>query len=283
MGELRSRLVFAVGACAAVIALAACSSSSPAGAARLERLLDEQAAEAAHDAGFISQSLGLEAPADGIAEYARRITFHLSDTGVQPRQGSGFDTGSNDHADPFQLVGIEPEADAAWQEPVGALVLGSRLSVASDGEAQQREYCVRVEFDRWGPVEGGIASVDCPAPLVAVEPPADLRAVIPEGAEAVAIAALAASADLTADEIAAAVAAQLPQAADGPPVAQVQVARDGERVGLAMQDADDCLLVRSVRGAAERLYPPEVLLLPGELGCTAETALLPDESFRAPH
>ncbi|KRC61460.1 hypothetical protein ASE14_11375 [Agromyces sp. Root81] len=282
MREHRSRLIVVAGAIAAVVAFAACS-SPPAERGRLEQQLDEQAVSAAGDAGFISQSTGLEAPADGIAEYARRIGSHLSGTGVEPEQGSGWMPGSPDHADPFVLVGIEPYDDSSWQEPVGALVLGSRLTEASVEGAPQRDYCVRLEFDRWGFVDGGATTVDCPGPLVAVAPPADARAVIPEQAESVAIAVLAASADAPADEIAAAIAAQLPQAADGPPIAEVQVTRDGDRVGLAMRDAHDCLLVRSANGVAERLYVPDILLQPGELGCTAETALMPDEAFASPH
>ncbi|SIO00695.1 hypothetical protein [Agromyces cerinus] len=282
MREHRNRLILLVGACAVVVSFAACS-SLPAERGRLERQLDEQAFAAAGEAGFISQSSGLEAPADGIAEYARRIGFQLPGTGVEPEQGSGWQSGSRDHADPFLLVGIEPYDDASWQEPVGALVLGSRLTEASVDGAPQRDYCVRLEFDRWGLVDGGASPVDCPSPLAAVVPPADARAVIPEQAESVAIAVLAASADASAEEIAAAIAAQLPQAPDGPPIAEVQVAREGDRIGLAMRDAHDCLLVRSEDGVVERLYVPDILLQPGELGCSGETALLPDEAFRSPH
>ncbi|MFB6611108.1 hypothetical protein ACFCVO_12345 [Agromyces sp. NPDC056379] len=282
MGEHRSRLIAMAGVFAAVVAFTACS-TPPSERGRLERLLDEQAISAAGDAGFISQSTGLDEPADGIAEYARRIAFDLSRTGVEPAQGAGWQPGSPDHADPFMLVGIESYDDASWQEPVGALVLGSRLTEASVEGAPQRDYCISLEFDRWGFVDGGASTVDCSSPLVAVAPPADARAVIPEQAESVAIAVLAASAAAPADEIAAAVAAQLPQEPDGPPIAEVQVARDGDRVGLAMRDAHDCLLVRSENGVAERLYVPDVLLQPGELGCGAETALMPDEAFRSPH
>ena len=282
MREHRGRLIVLAGAFATVVTFTACSSPT-AGHGRLERMLDEQAISAAGDAGFISQSVGLEAPADGIAEYARRIGFGLSSTGVEPSQGSGWSPGSSDHADPLVLVGIEPHDDASWQEPVGALVLGSRLTEASVEGSPQRDYCVRLEFDRWGLVDGGATTVDCPSPLVAVDPPTDARAVIPEQAESVAIAVLEASADAPADEIAEAITAQLPQAPDGPPVAEVQVARDGARVGLAMRDAHDCLLVRSENGIAERLYVPDILLQPGELGCSAETALMPDEAFASPH
>lgn len=284
MGEQRGRLIVMVGAVAAavVVTLAGCT-SPPHGRAGLVRAVDEQAVAAAGEAGFIAQSIGLESPGEGIAEYARRIQYHLDGTGVVSQQGSGWLQPSRDHADPLVLVGIEPHDDASWQEPVGALVLGTRLGVESSGGVAEDTYCVRLEFDRWGFVDGGRSAVDCPSPLVAVEPPPDSRPVIPEEAESIAIAVLAASVDAPADEIAAAIEAQLPVDPDGPDNAAVMVAREGDRVGVAMRDHRDCLLLRSEHGAAETLYVPEILLQPGELGCTAETALLPDESFRSPH
>ena len=40
-----------------------------------------------------------------------------------------------------------------------------------------------------------------------------------------------------------------------------------------MQDANDCLLVNLVDDTVNDVYPPAVLLQPGELGCSATTAI----------
>ncbi|UOE43298.1 hypothetical protein [Agromyces larvae] len=272
--DLRHRIVAVCIALAATASLAGCASP---GQQRLEHAIQEQVAAAADGAGFVSQSPGLEAPADAIGAYARSIQDELVGTGVEPRGDSGWIPGSPDSAEPLRLVAIEPRTDAAWDAPVGALVLASRLTVASDRDRAPYDHCVRVEFDRWGWIEGSVHGTACPDPLTEVAPPPDPRAVVPESAEAVAVAALAAATttmtDASADELAATIAAQLPPDPDGRPVAEVRVLRDGDRVGLAMGDARDCLLVRAEGGVAERIHVQRILLQPGELGCRPETAL----------
>ncbi|QEO14605.1 hypothetical protein FLP10_09380 [Agromyces intestinalis] len=266
-----SRVVAVCIALAATASLAGCASP---GQQRLERAIEEQVAAAADGAGFVSQSPGLNAPADAIGAYARNIQDELIGTGVQPKGDSGWIPGSPDHAEPLRLVAIEPNDDASRDDPVGALVLASRLTVVSDHDRPPYDHCVRVEFDRWGWIEGSVRGTACPDPLTEIVPPPDLRPIVPDSAEAVAIAVLASAADASADELAATIAAQLPPEPDGPPVAEVRVLREGDRVGLAMGDARDCLLVRAEDGAAERVHVQKIQLQPGELGCRPETALL---------
>ncbi len=270
-------LLAAATAALLALTLAGCTSG---GERRLEEQLRSNADEAARDAGFISQQPGLDDPVDAIGAYARSISDDLDRTGVSPQGDSGWIPGSPDSASRLRLVGIEPFADAAWEDPVGALVLASRLDVVS--EQVERDFCVRVEFDRWGassPAHG----VECPDPLSTVELPSDERPVVPDEAEELAIAALAAAGDASAAALAADLTAQLAPLTGGVALAEVQVVRDGDRIGLAMSGVDDCLLVRADDRGVESLHPPRVLLQPGELGCRADTALLPDESFRAPH
>jgi len=264
-------------AAAIAVSLAGCSSS---GAGRLEAALRDDAATAARAAGFISQEQGLTDPADATNAYARRIASPLARTGVWAQSDSGWIPGNPDWTESLRLVAIEPFADAEWDEPVGALTLASRLHIVSEG--REDDYCVRVEFDRWG-VSGDPEGVACPDPLTTLTAPADTRPIIPDGAEELAIAALTDAGDATASEIAERLTAALGPLTGGVALAQVQVVRDGDRIGLAMSDVRGCLLVRADDEGVERLSVPAVLLQPGELGCRADTALLPDESFRPPH
>jgi len=261
------------------VALAGCAAS--AGSAEPE--LIEQAETLARDVGFVSQSVGLERPEDATAAYARRAVQYLATTGV-PDRGATSDWGpAPDQATPFRLVAIEPEPDAAWEAPVGAIVLASRITDASASDDRERDFCVRLRFDRWGVVDGGIEETSCPDPLVEVEPPADERPVIPDAAEAVAIEVLTGAGDASAAELAASVTARLEGETDGRALAEVDVQRDGDRIGLSMRDADDCLLVRSADGVVERLHVSDVLLQDGELGCRAETAMMADDEFPTTH
>jgi hypothetical protein len=50
-----------------------------------------------------------------------------------------------------------------------------------------------------------------------------------------------------------------------------------------MGHAEDCVLVKREAGAVTHVVVAPVLLQPGELGCTADTALSPSESLRPPH
>ncbi|GAA1958195.1 hypothetical protein [Agromyces allii] len=283
MGDLQRgiRVICVIGAIAAVSALTGCA---PPAERRLHDRLAAQAAEVADEAGFVSQSSGLAQPSDALNEYARRIVLLLGDTGIEPQPRSGWNEGSPDQATPLRLVAIEPNEDAAWEDPVGGLVLASRLVLVSEQGSPVTEYCVRVEFDRWGFGERTAQAVDCPADPVVLTPPADPRPVIPEGAEQVVLEVLdGAGLDESAEQLAAEIDARLLAEPGGPPVAEPQVVREGSRIGFSMSDANDCLLIRAEGGVSEALAVPEVLLLPGEYGCRAETALLPDESFRSPH
>lgn len=108
---------------------------------------------------------------------------------------------------------------------------------------------------------------------------------MPEGTEALVVEVLAnAPAEASADRIVAEVTERMPQ-----PTGDREVAFDahavvtGADIGFAMGDADDCLLVKRSAAVVEVLYVPSILLHPGELGCNAETALLPADLLRSPH
>lgn len=148
-------------------------------------------------------------------------------------------------------------------------------------------YCFRVTFDQYGKVgefgtADGIALVDCPADLRAVEPPPRTDPIVPPDARDVARAVLAEAPDVRpgADGLAAQIVALLPAELDGRPVAEATVTVDGTDIGVALGSADDCVLVARIDGAVTDVYPPPIYLEPGELGCTASTALA---DLRPPH
>lgn len=148
-------------------------------------------------------------------------------------------------------------------------------------------YCFRVTFDAYGKVgefgtADGIALVSCPDALRAVEPPPRTDPIVPPDARDVAHAVLAEAPDSRpdADDLAAQIDALLPAEVDGRPVVEPTVTVDGADIGIALGSIDDCVLVARIDGAVTDVYPPSVYLQPGELGCTASTALA---DLRPPH
>ncbi len=159
-------------------------------------------------------------------------------------------------------------------------------------------YCFRVAFDEHGKVgepgtPDGAALVDCPADAAPVTlppddtppvtpPPSGDPVAAPEARDAAheVLVTLPAGDAPDADDVAARINEALPAAHDGRPVAQATVFVDDADVGVAMGDADDCVLVARIGGEVRDVYPPPVYLQPGELGCTGSTAL---SDLRPPH
>ncbi|GAA1526850.1 hypothetical protein BJ978_001101 [Agromyces terreus] len=291
--------VIAVGSIVVLIGLTGCADAASTDD-RLDRGLRADAADIAREIAGIAGESGLDDPADAIQEYARRALPLLADTGVPEELDEMLDPGSPDYASALRLVGIEASGTESWQEPVGALVLASRTHRFSDDEETTGELCLRVELDRWGPTagwddDGAIARVvDCATPSPeTVVPEADSRPIIvvPDNAEAVATDVLAnagGASDAADGPTAEAIAAEITARLEAPTgerevAAQVQVARDGDRIGLAMGTPDDCLLLRADGGRVERLHVSSVQLQPGELGCSASTALASDDALAPPH
>ena len=157
--------------------------------------------------------------------------------------------------------------------------------------APQREtdlgpHCFRVEMDAHGKVgefgtTEGIRSVDCPEPLVAVTPPTSDRPVVAGNTrDAVwrVLADLPSSPDP--DEVADRITDLLEPPDEGRVLAEVQVTVDGTDVGVAVGGPDDCVLVARQDGTVADVHVARVQLQPGEVGCTAGTALSPPD---APH
>lgn len=149
-------------------------------------------------------------------------------------------------------------------------------------------HCFEVTLDRWGAVgrwdtTDAVRMVRCPADAAVVTPPPDERPVAAPGAREAAHEVLAGLPEDPpgADAVAAAVTRLLGPPAGSRPHARVTAWVDGRDVGVATGDADDCVLVARIDGEVVDVYPPDVYLQPGELGCTAATALT--EDLRPPH
>lgn len=189
------------------------------------------------------------------------------------------------------LIAIESLEAPVLIAPFGALT--TRITGA-DGEA----YCFRIEYGYYGrhsddgeTVLGtttGVEDVECDASTPGVAPPPDTREIVvpAPNAEEAATEVLAGLPEDPgpADAIVAAITERLAaptgvREVAAPPTAVVR----GSDVGVAMGRAEDCVLVKREDGVVTRVVVAPVRLQPGELGCSAETALLPAESLGSPH
>lgn len=197
----------------------------------------------------------------------------------------------------IQLIAIEPADAAALGDTFGTLALMAPEVTTVDNAGVARTagpFCFRVEFNYYGAttVDDVVATeeFDCPSDATAITPPPDTTVypVIPENArDAVhtVLAQLAAEGGSpSTEQIAARIVALLaPPASEFESLAQPDVVVDSGRIGVALQDSDECLLVKLADDTVTDVYPPAVLLQPGELGCSAGTAIAADDQLQSPH
>ena len=237
---------------------------------------EQQAAQAHEDAADFARDL-YRGPTDTIDDYARWAGEELT---AYPS---------------LTLIGYEAYPGAVHGEPFGALQVRATMS---SGSGDPYTTCFESEFDFWGVAteefgqwddDDAVAHpIDCPADAQPVQPPVDTRPVpvVPEGTEVVVVEVLTgADGEPAPEDILAAVKARMPRPTGDREVAfEPSVLIREDQIGFAMGDVDDCLLVaRRTSGDVEVLHVPRVLLQPGELGCRAETALLPVDQLRSPH
>jgi len=198
---------------------------------------------------------------------------------------------------PVRLIGIDRVDADALGERFGTLsfLLPEDEFVDNAGVAHRSgPFCFRVGFTYYGAeTHGDVVATDefdCPADAAEVTPPPDTTVypAIPENArDAVhqVLAQVAAEGAVPpADEIAARIVALLtPPASELQTLAQPDVVERDGRIGVALQDATECLLVKLADDTVADVYPPAVLLQPGELGCSASTAIADDDQLRSPH
>lgn len=237
---------------------------------------------------------GDETTRHAVAELARDIAHRRTDDIDQWARYA--QRASRGHAAGLTLIGIEPRPGAARGEVVGTLTFlseATRRGGLFGAETDALSACYAVDFTAYGPVDARrtwgdtslVRDVTCPDDASEVVPPPDTSPVfvVPaEAEEVVRDVVAAASADLTADDIAAAVTARLP-VPTGPyeRLAAVDVHRSADgSIGVAMGDSERCLLVRRIGDVTERVHAPRVLLQPGEFGCRGDTAL---RDLRPPH
>ncbi|WKK73444.1 hypothetical protein Q0F99_05075 [Rathayibacter oskolensis] len=232
-----------------------------------------------------------EASAESAETAAREAAAALADRIGTDRPDDIDQIAREAEAEGADLIAIESLDAPELIDAFGAL---TTRSTGLDGEA----YCFRIEFGFYGRhsddgettfgTTRGVEDVECDAATPSVAPPPDTSEVVvpASNAEAAVVEVLTAlPADPgTADDIATAISDRLaapsgPREVAAPPT----VAVAGADVGVAMGNADDCVLLKREAGVVTRVYVAPVLLQPGELGCTAETALRPAESLGSPH
>lgn len=194
-----------------------------------------------------------------------------------------------------ELVGYEVYPDAVHGEPLG--VLQYRVTVHGVLTGQSYVACFESTVDYWGvntpdrrgwSVDEQVApEIECPSHATRIAPPVDTRPVpvIPDGTEELVVEILTAAPEAaTAQEIAAEVAERMTQPTGEREVASEPRALVTEgQIGFAMGDAADCLLVKRTAEGVAVLQVPTIILQPGELGCSPETALRPEAQLRPPH
>ncbi|MGC5221224.1 hypothetical protein ACPW96_01355 [Micromonospora sp. DT81.3] len=194
-----------------------------------------------------------------------------------------------------ELIGFEEYPDAVHGEPFGALQFRASVPRAQGGDPYVA--CFESEFDFWGVAterfgdwsnDTAVAhDIPCPPDAARIPPPVDTRPVyvVPDGAEALVVEVLTnASATASADDILAEVVERMPQPTGDREVAfEPRATVAGGDIGFAMGDGDDCLLVKRGADGVQVLHVPRILLQPGELGCSPDTALRPLEQLQSPH
>jgi len=197
----------------------------------------------------------------------------------------------------LQLIAIDAVEPQALGDTFGSLSFSLPGSVVTDAAGLTRDvgpFCFRVDFSFYGAEElDGVVvteQFDCPADAAAVTPPADdtVYPVIAENAreamrsvlEQVAASGESPSTGEVADRIRALLVAP---ASELQTLAEPDVAERAGDIGVAIAAGGDCVLVSLVGGTVADVYPPAVLLQPGELGCAGSTAIADPESLRSPH
>jgi len=197
----------------------------------------------------------------------------------------------------IQLIAIDPAEAATLGDTFGTLDLLVPEAQTVDNAGVTRTagpFCFRVEFNYYGAttVDDVVATdeFDCPEDATAIIPPPDTTVypVIPENARdavhTVLTQLVAEGGSPSTDQIATRIVALLtPPSSEFQSLAQPDVVVDAGRVGVALQDADECLLVKLADDTVTDVYPPAVLLQPGELGCSAGTAIAADDQLQSPH
>lgn len=233
----------------------------------------------------LARAIGGERPSD-IQGYARAAVAEVSV-----------------NADAIELIGIDDQQSLDVSKPFGSLDLRVPVDAQDAASGAQGEtteqpaaYCFRVVFDYYGKVgewatTDGVESIDCPpgAAPVTPEPDTSIRYVLAvnarESAREVLLAAIQSGRLPSESDVVAEISGLLEQPESeleraAPPQVLID---DAERIGVAMGDADGCVLVKSENGRVLDVRPAPVLLQPGELGCSPSTALADPETLRPPH
>ena len=197
----------------------------------------------------------------------------------------------------LRLIGIAEREATTLGDTFGTLDLLVPEAVAvddSDVESTVGPFCFRVGFNYYGAdVDGDVVVaklIDCPEDPVEVVPPPDetVYPVIAENArEAIreVLTQVASSGETPSTAaIAERISAMLtPPTSEFQSLAEPDVAQDAGKIGVAIAAGNACVLVSLVDETVTDVYPPNILLQAGELGCSGSTAIADPERLRSPH
>lgn len=201
------------------------------------------------------------------------------------------------------LIDVEVVEGAERGDVIGVLhyqIAVPRAEFMGAQTGEQRYACYSVDFDFWGPRgdfshDNYLHEYPCPAegPIPAIDLETDIgketRIVPASNAADAAIEVLQQLPGEPGDPapIGEAIAALFAPSASTSwlPVenAPPRVVVNGNDVGVAIGDENECVLVARVGGVTEQKAIAPVKLQPGELGCAPESALASDEARSSPH
>jgi hypothetical protein len=175
------------------------------------------------------------------------------------------------------VVAKEGAAEHALGGRIARLTFRVHLAAVDSGWQQLPEIvrCYRVDFSRYGVMDGSPSLSDCPARTAWVEAaPAPLRRLTPVGSfEAVRKVLEDAPREASPASLQRTLRRALPAQPPGTLPPTVLVGRSGVEVGVAVHDDGGCLLAVRTAGSvlAWTLSPTQAQ--PGEVSCSAESAL----------
>lgn len=254
-----------------------------------------------------AEAAQLESARERVADLARAIG------GDRPNDIQGYARAAvaevSVNADGIELIGIDEQQpidegqSLDVSKPFGSLDLRvpadapHAASGAQGGDAlTPQAFCFRVVFDYYGKVgewatTDGVESIDCPADAVAVTPEPDetVKYLVAVNARASAREVLLAAIESGRLPSESDVVTEISDLLEQPESESERAALprvlidDSERIGVAMGDAHNCVLLKTEKGRVLDVRPAPELLQSGELGCSPSTALADPESLRSPH
>jgi hypothetical protein len=214
---------------------------------------------------------------------ADRVAQVVADAISYPRQSDadGFVRAAHDvragRDGRLTVVAMERSGDDELGDRLARLTFRVHLPAVDDGWGQDPALtrCYRVDFARYGVMDGSPTSTDCPARRSWVDvAPAPPKARTPAGTSEVVRRALrAAPRTVDAEVIRGSIVGTMPALPPGSLSPDVEVGIDGADIGVSVHDDTDCLMGARVDGRVLVWALSWAQAEPGEIPCTPASAL----------